>query len=153
MSKKLYPEESVQAIATAIRAKNGSSDTYKISQMAEAIGNIPSGSTNIVSGTFTSASEQYGIVDIDCGFEPDMVIVSLPFDGVDTTSYWERNISWADEYACWNLYPAEGVVYFVELDREYGETGIQAINDDGFSFMSNGWNTLDVTCNYVAVKY
>lgn len=43
MAKKLYPEEAVQAIADAIRSKNGSSDLYKIGEMAEAIEDIPSG--------------------------------------------------------------------------------------------------------------
>lgn len=43
MSLKLYEETSIQAIATAIRAKNGSSDTYTVGQMANAIENIPSG--------------------------------------------------------------------------------------------------------------
>lgn len=44
MGLKLYEETSVQAIANAIRAKNGSSDTYTISEMSTAIANIPSGS-------------------------------------------------------------------------------------------------------------
>ena len=43
MAKKLYPEENIQAIASAIRAKNGSSDTYTIGEMAQAIEDIPSG--------------------------------------------------------------------------------------------------------------
>lgn len=47
MGLKLYEETSVQAIADAIRAKNGSSDTYTISEMSTAIGNIPSGGTVI----------------------------------------------------------------------------------------------------------
>ena len=37
MSKKLYDEASVQAIANAIRAKNGETATYKIGEMAAAI--------------------------------------------------------------------------------------------------------------------
>lgn len=37
MSKKLYEESAVQAIAAAIRAKNGGSETYKIGEMATAI--------------------------------------------------------------------------------------------------------------------
>lgn len=40
---KLYPEESVQAIADAIREKNGSTDKYKIGEMADAIGGIQGG--------------------------------------------------------------------------------------------------------------
>lgn len=43
MTMKLYSEESIQAIANAIREKNGSSDTYKVGEMATAITNIPSG--------------------------------------------------------------------------------------------------------------
>lgn len=37
MAKKLYEETSVQAIANAIRAKNGSTATYKIAEMAGAV--------------------------------------------------------------------------------------------------------------------
>lgn len=42
MAKKLYEEASVQAIADAIRAKNGSGATYKIGDMATAVSAIPS---------------------------------------------------------------------------------------------------------------
>lgn len=43
MAKKLYEESSIQGIANAIRAKNGSSDTYTVGDMATAIQNIPTG--------------------------------------------------------------------------------------------------------------
>lgn len=43
MAKKLYEESSVQAVADAIRAKNGSTDTYKIAEMPAAISAIPTG--------------------------------------------------------------------------------------------------------------
>lgn len=43
MSKKLYEESDVQAIANAIRTKNGLTDTYTISQMAAAISAIETG--------------------------------------------------------------------------------------------------------------
>ena len=46
MAKKLYEESSVQAIADAIRAKNGSSSKYKIANMASAINNIDTGFPN-----------------------------------------------------------------------------------------------------------
>lgn len=46
MANKLYEETDIAAIATAIRGKNGSSDTYTVSQMANAIANIPSGGTS-----------------------------------------------------------------------------------------------------------
>lgn len=45
MSNKLYEESDVQAIANAIRTKNGSSDTYMVSEMAQAVLDIPQGTT------------------------------------------------------------------------------------------------------------
>ena len=42
MAKKLYEEASVQAIADAIRAKNGGMAAYKIGEMAAAVSAIPS---------------------------------------------------------------------------------------------------------------
>lgn len=60
MTLKLYPENAVQNIADAIRAKNGLSTTYTINEMASAISNIPSGgSTSLVSKTVTPASFLY----------------------------------------------------------------------------------------------
>lgn len=43
MSKKLYEEDSVRAIANAIREKNGEETSYKVSQMAQAILDIDGG--------------------------------------------------------------------------------------------------------------
>lgn len=111
------------------------------------------GNATMKQGTFVSATSQYGIVDVNCGFEPDLVIVKLPFTGGDTTSYWEKGMSWAETKSMWNLYPVESVAYVVDLGRTTGETGIQAINNNGFSFMSNSGNTQGVTCEYIAVKY
>lgn len=45
MANKLYDETSIQAIATAIRGKNGSSDSYTVGQMAQAISDISGLST------------------------------------------------------------------------------------------------------------
>lgn len=49
MAKKLYEENSVKAIADAIRGKNGSTDTYKIAEMASAINSLSQ--TNTADGT------------------------------------------------------------------------------------------------------
>lgn len=48
MGNKLYEESSVQAIATAIRAKNGSTNKYKIAEMGKAVGELPIGSSDAV---------------------------------------------------------------------------------------------------------
>lgn len=44
MANKLYSEESIQAIAEAIRAKSGNDGTYKVSEMAGAISELSTGS-------------------------------------------------------------------------------------------------------------
>ena len=44
MANKLYNDTSIKAIANAIRAKNGKTDTYTVAEMAEAINDIPAGS-------------------------------------------------------------------------------------------------------------
>lgn len=114
------------------------------------------GNATKVEGTFTSASTQYGIVDVNVGFKPDLVMVFMPLTTnptVDTCSYWEKDASWAETSAIWCLTPAEGASYEVELGRVTGETGIQQINDNGFSYMSNGGNTQGCSCRYIAVKY
>ena len=57
MANKLYEETNIQAIANAIRAKNGSTDTYNVSEMAAAIQAISTGMSipgfNIAGGTFS----------------------------------------------------------------------------------------------------
>ena len=40
MANKLYDENSVKAVADAIRAKNGSTEQYKLADMPQAIENI-----------------------------------------------------------------------------------------------------------------
>ena len=116
------------------------------------VGNSGS-NVQISNGTFTSATSQYGIVTVNCGFEPDLVIVSLPLGDYDTTSYWWKESSMHSTLAIWDLLPAEWGQYMVNLGRSTGETGIQAMNNNGFSFMSNASNTQGVTCKYIAIKY
>lgn len=45
MAKKLYEESSVQAIAAAIREKNGAVTKYKVAEMTDAV-RAPSGNLN-----------------------------------------------------------------------------------------------------------
>ena len=49
MANKLYNDKSVKDIADAIRAKNGTTNTYNISEMGPAIINIPSGGSGDIS--------------------------------------------------------------------------------------------------------
>lgn len=54
MSNKKYNESDIQAIAAAIRSKNGSQNTYTVSQMATAISNIQTQGNMSVSRTAKS---------------------------------------------------------------------------------------------------
>lgn len=58
MAQKLYEEANIQAIADAIRKKNGLTDTYKTSEMAAAISAIESGGGDI--------PEEALIIEHDC---------------------------------------------------------------------------------------
>lgn len=59
MSLKAYEENDIQNIANAIREKNKKTDTYKISEMAQAIKNIPSG------GVVPTGDYRVRFIDID----------------------------------------------------------------------------------------
>lgn len=62
MADKLYQESSIQAIANAIRSKNGSSDTYTVSQMSSAIDNIPSGGGGTPNFPLNNSKNNFWIV-------------------------------------------------------------------------------------------
>ncbi len=67
MANKLYEEDDIQDIADAIRAKNGSNNTYKVSQMAAAITALPSGTT-ISNGTIVEKEHSlYSSASIPAG--------------------------------------------------------------------------------------
>lgn len=60
---KLYDEDSIMEIASAIRSKSGTSDTFKVSEMANAIQNIPTGGGGITP-TGTKDIVANGLFDI-----------------------------------------------------------------------------------------
>lgn len=51
MGQKFYDESDIQAIASALRVKNGSQSTYTVAQMAQAIEDIPTGSAVVTEQT------------------------------------------------------------------------------------------------------
>ena len=58
MANKLYNDTSVKAIADAIRAKNGTTNTYTIGEMAGAINDIPTGGSDVNAKFFTFSSPE-----------------------------------------------------------------------------------------------
>lgn len=62
MALKFYESNDMTAIANAIRAKNGSSDTYRVADMAAAIEALPDKSRAILEGTVSDlVSEASGV--------------------------------------------------------------------------------------------
>lgn len=81
MAKKLYEEADIQAIANAIRGKNGLTDTYKTNEMAAAITNLPTsgGSEPVISALEITENGTYNAPEGVDGYNP--VTVNVPASG------------------------------------------------------------------------
>lgn len=79
MAKKLYEETDIQAIASAIRGKNGTTETYKTSEMADAITNLPTsgGSTPVISSLEVTKNGTYTAPEGVDGYSPVTVRVPI----------------------------------------------------------------------------
>ena len=111
--------------------------------------------SNLMIGEFVTSNDDHGIVSVNVGFKPDLLVIELPFGlGVNDTTIatWEKHANWAQTHSVWAI-PSEAKTVYTLLDRIDGEAGIQSIKNTGFSFMSHAMNTRNKTCKYVAVKY
>ena len=102
MSKKLYEESDVQAIADAIREKNGLTDTYTVSQMAAAISAIEAGGGGLPEGMATGTFEctpanmtKEVSIEHGLGAVPRFVFV---FTTADSSSPNDQEIAFAATY-------------------------------------------------------
>ena len=79
MGQVLITKSILTAIANAIRGKNGSSDTYKPGEMAEAISDIPSGTPPVLITKTITANNTYSAEDDDAdGYSAVTVAVPGP---------------------------------------------------------------------------
>lgn len=101
----------------------------------------------VATGTFTTGSVAQQRVEINCGFQPDIVIVDLLFSNQHTTCMCYAPHS----SSVWDVRPAESVVHPVPMNTN-GETGISEITSTGFNFRVNGNNTFNLPCEYAAIK-
>lgn len=88
MSKKLYEESNISAIADAIRAKNGSQDTYTTAEMADAIDDIPSGGILIQKNIIDNGTYNALLDDNADGYSE--VIVNVPSGGGSVTEVYTK---------------------------------------------------------------
>lgn len=79
MAKVLVNESSLTGIANAIRGKNGSTDTYKPSEMAAAITAISGGGEPVIEALSVTSNGTYTAPDGVDGYSP--VTVNVPQDG------------------------------------------------------------------------
>lgn len=79
MSKVLVNESSLTGIADAIRGKNGSTDTYKPSEMAAAITAISGGGGPVIEALDVTSNGTYTAPDGVDGYSP--ITVNVPQDG------------------------------------------------------------------------
>lgn len=131
MSKKLYEESNISAIADAIRAKNGSQDTYTTAEMADAIDDIPSGGILIQKNIIANGTYDALLDDNADGYSE--VIVNVPSSGnvpIFTAAEWnaltqaqKRALQYAgviyndDRYFMGRLY--NGQLYQVTQPEEF----------------------------------
>lgn len=128
MANKLYQESDVQSIANAIRTKNGSSDTYKISQMANAILNIPSGGGTYQSKNVTITQNGSTTVTPDTGYDA-MTSVNI------TTS-----VPIPAEEKDVNFYDYDGTIVYSYTAQEFANLSAMPANPSHPGLTAQGWN-------------
>lgn len=89
MANKLYEESHIQNIADAIRDKNGSSELYTVSQMADAVLSIPTSGSGITPSGTIEITEN-GTHDVA---EYASAVVNVPTGGSGITPSGEINIT------------------------------------------------------------
>ena len=153
MSKVLVNESSLTGIADAIRGKNGSTDTYKPSEMAAAITAISGGGGEpTIEALSITANGTYTAPDGVDGYSP--VTVNVPQDGgppeeafvlSGNMNHWDYNGKWdkfitayADKWSTSNITDTSYMFYGCDLAQIPFE--INSGNTIAFTYMFYGSN-------------
>ena len=136
MALKLYNESDIQDIADAIRGKNGSSDTYTVSQMASAIDDIPTGGGggSDETGSFVASGSQSSITIATTALHSHILLWDSAIksdDNISSAPYGDKKtiFTYADGNTGFVIYGAissTGTTYagqFSPIGRWGGNTG------------------------------
>ena len=109
----------------------------------------------IQQGTFTSASTTHGTVEVPLDFDADYILVTLPFSETNLTyAIYDKNRMVMNRKLTYWLIPSENNNYQINMDEiPTGETGITWKTANSFTFHSNGGNTQNVECTFIAYKF
>lgn len=150
MTDKLYSEEAVQDIADAIREKNGSAETYTVSQMGTAVRGIQTG-VDTSDATATADEILYGKTAYVSGGKAEGTCHYKEYVGeivstvIGTNTYAEL----AEDVLLAEIRDEETLFVWVEFDIEptpYTVKKTYAFNRAG---MILGWGSATATCQYI----
>ena len=140
MAKVLVNESSLTGIADAIRGKNGSTDTYKPSEMAAAITAISGGGEPVIEALSVTSNGTYTAPDGVDGYSP--VTVNVPQEGGPPESAFviSGNCQYRFAYNGWN--------WFIE---NYGNriTTNDIANASYMFYMSGNIETIPFEINFI----
>lgn len=149
MANKLYEEDNIQAIANAIRSKNGSSDTYMVSEMAQAVLDISTG-LEYESGTWTPTEDiargeiQFTRTHTDAPVFIFLTDISASINNI--TQNTNHQFTWFDMYKLWGASlpssttnTAYQIVYWYVWGTSASLSGFRTITQS---------DTLDTNQNY-----
>ena len=155
MAKVLVNESSLTGIANAIRGKNGSTTTYKPSEMAAAITAISGGGEPVIEALSVTSNGTYTAPDGVDGYSP--VTVNVPQDGSPPDSafviseiadYWDYQGKWDSFIEAYkNKWSTNNITYCqfmfshsnlskIQFDINFGINHVNLTNM--FSFNSEG---------------
>lgn len=116
-------------------------------QTGDIMDKLNRGTSSDVSGTFTTHSQRYGKVEVDCGFEPSYIEVHMPFLNMDSVAIYDASVS--TTYSTW-YEPTQQVTYQVQLGESEGGVGISDITSTGFKYRSDSSASRNQTSTYTA---
>ena len=153
-------KNNVSLAYAAIGDMGGTVPTAQVSEnLASAISSIPTGVTvRKTTGTFKTASSNNTKVTVNCGFQPDIVLVALNLE--DTSSTWGGTTM---GNIC-VVFPEWGAAdaYINQCETGYGElySAIMSRSSTGFTILlrcyDDSWDNVSITnttFNYIAIKY